>query len=314
MRRYRAVIWEAAVDRYEGQLDKYDRKNLTAYLDGGGKLLMTSDRIMDAVGTVGSPQSTDSDVKFGAQYLGERQPDANSTYIVGMERVGTMTGRGLLAGRKVRVQPSAGRKFVGLAGLAQDGNGGLGTKIKPFGTARGIATLDKASMSGVQAAKDTPFIGIAVDGDSAHHHFKTVTLGWNVGDDTNAAGTVKMLKPILGHFGVPLHRYSVSSPTPVIYDASVRDQIARIRTPITAVVLGGHGVPVVKLHFRRHGHGKFSVVRMKKSGRRGTYVGYIPARAVTARGVDYFITAGGSSAPYGASRGLVFHGIGVGPR
>jgi hypothetical protein len=230
-----------------------------------------------------------------------------------MERVGTMTGHGLLSGKKVHVQPSAGRKFVGLAGLAQAGNGSLGTTIKPFGTARGIATLDKSSMAGVQAAKDTPFIGISVDGDSAHHHFKTVTLGWNIGDDTNAGATVNMLKPILKHFRVPLHRYSVSSPTPVIYDASVRDQIAGLRTPITAVVLGGHS-PVVKLHFRRHGHGKFSVVRMKKAGPRGTYVGYIPARAVTKRGVDYFISAAGTSSPYGASSGLVFHGIGVGPR
>jgi hypothetical protein len=268
---------------------------------------------MDAVGTVGSPQSDESNVKFGAQYLGERQPDANSTYIVGMERVGTVTGRGLLSGRKVRVQPSAGRKFVGVAGLAQAGNGGLGTKIKPFGTARGIATLDKESMAGVQAAKDTPFIGISVDGDAKHHGFKTVTLGWNLGDNTNAAGTVKFLKPILKHFGVPLHTYTVHSPRAVIYDATVRDQIARVRTPITAVVLGGHGA-VVKLHFRQHKHGKWHVVRMKKAGPRGTYVGYIPARKVSARGVDYFITAGGTSAPYGASRGLVYYGIGVGPR
>ena len=313
LRHYRAVIWEAAVDRYEGQLDKYDRKHLIAYLNGGGRLLMTSDRIMDAVGTVGSPQSNASNVKFGAQYLGERQPDANSTYIVGMERVGTMTGRGLLAGTKVRVQPSAGRKFVGVAGLAQEGKGGLGTTIKPFGTARGIATLDKASMSGVQAAKDTPYIGISVDGDAAHHNFKTVTLGWNIGDDTNAAGTVGILKPILTHFGVPLHRYTVRTPQPVIYDATVRDQISGVRTPITAVVLGGHGKPVVKLHFRRHNRGGFYVVRMKRSGARGTYVGYIPGRAVTPDGVDYYVTAGSTSAPFGATKGLVFNGIGVAP-
>ena len=320
LRHYRAVIWSGAVDRYEGQLDKYDRRNLIAYLNGGGRLLVTSDRVMDAVGTIGSPQSDVRNVKFGAQYLGERQPEANSTYIVGMERVGTVTGRGLLSGRNVQVQPSAGRKFVGVAGLAQAGPGGATDDngdymtIKPFGTARGIATLDKKSMAGVQAAKDTPFIGISVDGDAAHHGFKTVTLGWNIGDDTSAGGTVKFLKPVLKHFGVPLHTYTVHSPAPVIYDATVRDQIAHVRTPITAVVLGGHGAPVVKLHFRQHKHGSFRVVRMKKAGPRGTYVGYIPRRMVSARGVDYFITAGSTSAPYGASRGLVFNGIGVGPR
>jgi len=311
LRRYRAVIWESAVDRYEGQLDKYDRAALTAYLNGGGKLLVTSNRIFDAVGTVGSPQSSDNNVKFGAEYLGERQPDANTTYVVGMERVGTVTGHGLLAGVKGKVQPSAGRKFIGVAGLAQAGTGGLGTTIKPFGAATGIATFDKASMAGVQAAKDTPYAGIAVDGDAAHHHFKTVTLGWNIGDSTNAAATVRMLQPILKHFGVPLHRYSVSTTQPVIYAATVRDQISGVATPITAVVLGGYGKPVVTLHFRRHNRGGFYAVRMHSGGVRGTYVASIPGRAVTPDGVDYYITAGGTADPVGATSGLVFHGIGV---
>src|SRR3954468_11233174 len=102
-------------------------------------------------------------------------------------------------------------------------------------------------MAGVQAAHDPPYIGSAGDGDAKHHHFKSVTLGWNIGDDTDAGGTVKLLKPILKHFGVPLHSYTVHSPRPVIYDATVRDQIARVRTPITAVVLGGHGALAVKL-------------------------------------------------------------------
>jgi len=273
---------------------------------------MTGNRIMDAVGTIGSPQSSEGNVKFGAQYLGERQPEGNGTYIVGMERFGTMTGRGLLAKVKARVEPSAGRKFVGVAGLAQAGKGALGTTIKPFGTARGVFTLDKESMAGVQPAKDTPFIGISVDGDAKHGGFKTVTLGWNIGDNTNAASTVHLLKPIMRHFGVKLHRYSVRSPQPVIYDATVRDQISGVRTPITAVVLGG-GKKVVKLHFRRHNRGSFYVVKMKKAGAKGTYVGAIPRKAVTPDGVDYFITAGSTSTPYGATKGLVFNGIGVAP-
>ena len=316
MRNYRAVIWEAAVDRYEGQLDKIDRRNLKKYLNGGGKLLMSSNRIMDAVGTVGSPQSGEDNVKFGAQYLGERQP--NGTYIVGMERFGTMTGRGLLAKTKVRVEPSAARKFVGVAGLAQAGEATAledPEVIKPFGTARGIATLDKKSMAGVQPSeeKDPAYIGISVDGDAPHNHFKTVTLGWNIGDDTNAGATVRLLKPILRHFGVPLHSYTVHTPRPVIYDATVRDQRSGVRTPITCVVLGGSGKPVVKLHFRRHNRGGFYSVRMKKAGPRGTYVGAIPANAVTPDGVDYYITAGSTSSPYRATKGLVFHGIGVQP-
>jgi M6 family metalloprotease-like protein len=313
MRHYSAVIWEAGVDRYEGQLDKYDRANLRRYLNGGGKLLITSNRIFDAVGvgqTATTPQSTAEGVRFGAQYLGERQPNGNSTYVDSMERFGTVTGRGLLAHRKLRVEPSAARKFVGLAGLAQAGAGGLGTVIKPLGTARGIATLDKKSMAGVQPAKDTPFIGIAVDGDAKHHHFKTVTLGWNLGDDTDAANTVHVLQPILRHFGVRLHRYTVHTRQPLIFDATVRDQIRGVATPITAIVLGGHKA-VVTLHYRRHGRGKFYAVRMRKSGARGAYVATIPANAVTPDGVDYYITAGAVADPYGAKAGKVYHGIGV---
>ena len=50
MSKYAAVVWEASVDRYEGQLDKYDRAALRSYLNGGGRLLITSNRIFDAVG------------------------------------------------------------------------------------------------------------------------------------------------------------------------------------------------------------------------------------------------------------------------
>ena len=42
--KYQAVIWEAGLERYQGQMDADDRAAVAAYLDGGGKLLYASPR------------------------------------------------------------------------------------------------------------------------------------------------------------------------------------------------------------------------------------------------------------------------------
>ncbi|HEU5035197.1 MAG TPA: immune inhibitor A domain-containing protein, partial [Mycobacteriales bacterium] len=314
MRKYAAVVWEASVDRYEGQLNRGDRAALRSYLNGGGKLLLTSNRIFDAVGTGNTsttPQSTAEGVQFGAQYLGSRQPADNGTYVVVQEKPSTVTGSGLLDGQRLRIAPAPARPFIGLAGLAQAGAGGLGKTIKPFGTARGLATLDKGSMAAVQPEKDPAYLGIGVDGDAAHHHFQTVTLGWNLGDDINAADTVTVLRSVLRHFRVPLHSYAVHSAAPLVFHSPVRDQVSGRSTPVTAIVLGGHGPTTVRLFYRRHGSGGFYSVRMRPSGAHGAYLGRIPGRAVTPDGVDYFIKAGASFDPIGAGARVLFHGIGV---
>jgi hypothetical protein len=313
MKKYAAVIWEASVDRYEGQLDKYDRAELRTYLDGGGKLLLSSNRIFDAVGvTVSSstPQSTDEGVRFGAQYLGARIPEGNSTYVVTQEDLATVTPRGMLGKKALKINPAPARPFVGLAGLAQAGKGSLGSVVMPLGTASGVATLDQGSMAAVQPASDQPFIGTAVDGDSAHHNFKTVTLGWNLGDDVNAGDTVKVLKKVMKHFGVKKHVYKVKSKQPVIYHSAIRDQVAGRATTITATVLGGKGKPKVKLYFRRHGLGKFYKVKMVRTGK-GSYSATIPGAAFTPEGVDYYIKAGKTVDPYGTKKSPLYHGIGV---
>ena len=314
MRRYAAVIWEASVDRGQGQLDKYDRAALRTYLDKGGKLLLTSNRVFDAVAagvSSSNPQGSDESVQFAAQYLGERLPEGNSTYVVVQDKDATITGRGLLKGKKVRAHPSPGRPFVGLAGLAQAGNGSLGSVIKPFGVATGIATLSKAQMAAVQPAADQPYIGIEMKGDKAHHGFRTVTLGWNLGDNANAADTVGVLAKVLKSFRVPLHRTRVRSPQPLVFHNPVRDQVSGRATQVTAVVLGGTGRPTVTLHYRRHGRGGFYTARMRASGAPGTYVATIPGRAITPQGVDYYITAGRAFEPYGAVSGRLYHSIAV---
>jgi M6 family metalloprotease-like protein len=316
MRRYSAVIWEASVDRYEGQLDSGDRARLKKYLDGGGKLLITSNRIMDAVGTHDStPQQTESGVRFGAQYLGVRIPAGNATYTTTIERGARVTGRGLLANQKFAINPPPIRPFVGLAGLAQAGAGtlldadGNGKTIKPFGTAKGIAQYNTGALDAVQLEKDPAYGGVMVDGDAAHGRFRTVTFGWNIADNSNVSATVGVLRSVLKHFRVKLGTYRVSG-SPVVYHEPIRDQVSGKRTPVTAIVLGSDVGPV-RLYFRRHGGTGWKVVTMKRSGARGAYLGWIPGKAVTPDGVDYYIRAGRTFDPVLAGRGQLFHGIGV---
>jgi hypothetical protein len=314
MKKYAAVIWEAPVDRYEGQLNRGDRAQLRSYLDGGGKLLITSNRIFDAVGVGQSrttPQSASEGVRFGSQYLGARLP--NSTYVVVQEGPGTVTGRGLFAGMEWRIAPQNARPFDGLAGLSGAGEGGLGTVIPPFGKATGIATVDKNTSIAVQPASDQPFIGIAVNGDSAHNNFKTVTLGFNLGQNMDADDTVQILRRVLNRFDVPTGTYTPSSTQPIVYHSTVRDQVVGRDTPVTAVVLGGPANSPVTLYYRLHGQGLFYSQAMKQGGEKGTYTGVIPGKAITPDGVDYYIKAGTASTydPVSARGGQQFHAIGV---
>ncbi|WP_372734747.1 immune inhibitor A domain-containing protein [Nocardioides sp.] len=305
MSKYSAVIWEAAVDRYEGQLDASDRAALRTYLNSGGKLLMTSNRIFDAVGL-----TTEEGVEFAAHYLGSRIPEGNATYVVTQPNPATVTGSGILAKQKFKITPPAARPFIGVAGLTQAGPGPLGTTLKPLGTAKGIAQVDKATLVGVQPESDPAYSGIAVTGDKAHKHFKTVTLGWNLGDNVNAKDTIKVVKTALKFFKVKMNRYQVKSAQPIIYSNAVRDQISGRSTTVTAIVLGGKGTPTVRLYYRRHGLGKFYSVKMKRSAG-GAYTATIPGKAFTPEGVDYYIKAGKTIDPFGTSKAPLYHGIAV---
>ncbi len=313
MKKYAAVIWEASVDRHQGQLDKFDRAELRTYLDRGGRLFITSNRIFDALGlgATGSPQGSAEAQRFGAQYLGFRIPEGNTSYVVTHENPAEVTGGKLLGKGTMSIQPPPARPFVGLAGLAGAGPGTSGLNIKPFGKARGIATLDKKSMIAVQRESDPAYLGVSVDGDKKHRRFKTVTLGWNLGSDSDAADSIRIVGNVLRHFGVKLRGYSVRSAAPVVYHASVRDRISGTSAPVTAIVLGGRGAVKPTLHFRRHNQGRFYVVPMQRGKGKGVWRAVIPGRAVTPDGVDYFIRAGATTSPYGATGGPLYHSIGV---
>jgi M6 family metalloprotease-like protein len=298
LKKYRAVIWENGTDRGPGVLSAGDVAALTAYLDGGGRLLLSTNR-PDGVSSVVDPT-------FAGRYLGIRTPEGNASYVASQGGALAFAGKGWLDGVGVTALQAPARPFFGLSGLSSAGNGALGTTIAPFGTATGIVTAPESALATVVPADDPPYVGVGVDGDAEHHGFKTVTLGWNLGDNARAAESVRLLAPIMKRFGVDLGGYQVRSRKPVIYTSAVRDDVVGRAVPVTAVVLGTHGP--VRLLYRVHGE-KFVSVPMRSTGR-GTYQATIPGRAVTFRGVDYHIVTGGTS-DLGGYPGALYHGIGV---
>lgn len=300
LKRYRAVIWSSGVDRYEGQLDAADRKALGAYLDHGGRVMLTGNRIMDAISSVGSPQTPDSVVAWGAHYFGTRIPSGNSTYIVSQTKDTTLTGTGFLGKLKISTRPSPARQFVGLVGLSSAGEGASGEVIAPYGKASGLVEPPASLLEAVQKESDAPYLGVSVTGDAKHQNFKTVALGWNLGDSNNAGTTAKVLRETMAFFGVGTTKKPTRPKHRLIYTNPVRDSVSGTKVKVTAVVLGGTGKSPVTLYYRRHDTGKFTKVTMGRRGNVGTYGATIPAKAVTPRGVDYYLRAKGAKAPYGA--------------
>jgi M6 family metalloprotease-like protein len=297
MARYDAVIWENGTDRGPGVLTTSDVAALTKYLNGGGRLLLSTNR-PDGISNVVDPT-------FAGQYLGIRTPEGNASYVASQSGAVTFSGAGLLKGTQVTGLQAPARPFFGLFGLSSAGTGALGTAVDPLGTATGILTAPASALTAVVPAEDPPYVGVSVDGDKEHKSFRTATLGWNLGDDAKAADTVDLLGTVLKHFGVRTGRYRLTG-RPVIYTSAVRDDIVGRAIPVTAVVLGRH-VPVV-LHYRAH-HGSWKSVAMHSTGH-GTYQGTIPGTVVTFHGVDYYLTAGGRSDLAGYP-GPLYHGIGV---
>jgi hypothetical protein len=202
----------------------------------------------------------------------------------------TVTGHGVFKGIKARIAPEMIRPFLDFGALSSAAKASTGQTIRPFGKASGVVGARRSDFQAVRATA-APWLGAAVDGDASHHHFKTITLGFNLGQDANSATTEKIVRAALRHFRVRLHRFRERSATPLVYDVAVRDQVSGRTTPITAIVLGRH-VGAVTLHYRTHGRSSYHVVRMHKSGMKGAYHAVIPGRVVTPSGVDYFITAG----------------------
>lgn len=273
LKQYEAVIWEAGVDRNQGQLDKGDRAALKAYLDGGGKLLIQSNRIASALGN-GSGDNADAP-DFLKNYLGATLGGADDT--ISRERVSEITGTGGVFGTvKGEIVPFAARPFIEtLVPATED----------VFGTVSPALSVDEVKEEG-------HYLGVSVAGDAAHKNFKTVTVGYNYAQHVNGDTTVSMVRSALDFFGVEMGTYTVRSAEPVVYHSTTRDQVSGRATPINAVVLGGKPSAPVSLHYRRHNLGGFYEQKMTAGNEPGVVNGEIPRFAATPDGIDYYLKAG----------------------
>jgi hypothetical protein len=298
MNKYEAVVWEGGLERYQGQLNEADRKAITAYLDGGGKLLYTSPRGAAALGEApGStnPGSTADMPRFLRQYFGASYVD---TLQVGG---GKITGTGDILGKATfQTDVFPGRPLQDVFKVAEHPEG-----ESAIGEAKPIASWEKGG--------EDALMGTRVTGDAAHKRFRSVFLGLNLQQLTKTDDVVFFIERVMKHFGVKSKGYRAPK-KPVIYHAQVRNRIAGTPTPINAVVTGKGFKGPVQLAYRVHGSGdRFKIVNMAKGKQTGSYRGLIPGSAVTANGVEYYIKAGSSYDPGPAVKKVVFHAIGVGP-
>ena len=298
MRKYEAVVWEAGLERYQGQMDGRDRAAVREYLDGGGRLLYTSPRAAAALGEppgrtnpLGKPDMP----PFLRDYFGIEWVD---TQQVGG---GLVTGLGdILGDRTYATDVFPGRPLQDVFNVTDwvDAGGIEGT---PTGTVTPVASWEKGGEGSLMATR--------VDGDAAHGGFKTVFVGFNLSQLVATDDVATVLKGALDHLGVAPGGYKVPS-SPIVFDTRVRNRISGTATPIKAFVLGGGGDGT--LFYRRHGQGAYWSVPMTRGAFRGSRTGTIPANAITPDGVDYYLKIGTAFSPRLAASGKLAHAIGVG--
>jgi hypothetical protein len=274
LKQYQAVVWEAGLERYQGQLDADDRAAIAEYLGGGGRMLYASPRAAAAlgepVGGTNPSQSADSPA-FLADWFGASYRD---TVQVGG---GVVTGTGDILGADTwRMGVFPGRPLQDVFTLAES----------DAGTAKAIATWDKGG--------EDSLMGVRVEGDADHGSFRSVFLGFNPSQVRSADGTVTLLERALGWLGVSGAAYP-ASPAPVLRHTSVRSSISGAPIEVIAFVRGARSTPTVT--YRRHGHVEVFTIPMTR-GRAGVFQATIPGDVVGVDGVDYVISAGTARSPF----------------
>lgn len=271
MKRYQAVVWESGLERYQGQLDPTDRKNIQAYLDGGGKVLFASPRAAAALGEPAggtNPLSTEDMVPFLADHFGVKWID---TQQVGG---GTVTGTGDFLGKDAfAMDVFPGRPLQDVWGAAESKKG----KVVP------VASWDKGGEDSLMAVR--------VEGKNG---FKTVFLGFNPAQLVNGADAASVLQRALGWLGANPGGYRAPG-APVIRHSAIRNAVSGRPLVVKAFTTGLRtGAPV--LTFRQHGAAKLFQVTMTQT-RAGVWQATIPGQYVKTVGVDYIITAGSARDP-----------------
>ena len=310
MKQYQAVVWVTGIERGLGQLQVDDRKEIAAYLGGGGNLLIAGNRIVDALGAPPdrtNPSASDEAIAFLGNWLGARHTDGS--YIVVQSHPFTATGTGVLKGYADELGVSPGRGVFDVAGLSSAGPGSNGKAVAPFGKAAAALTFPVANYPTINTQAETPVLGVSVTGDAKHHGFKSMVLGVSLAQQTHADQTVTLMRGAMEFFGVKTGA-PLASTTPVIFHSPLRDWTSALPAPVTAEVVGAGSDPVV-LHYRRHGRGGYYAVAMAPGSKAGTFTATIPGAAVTPDGLDYYVSAGSVSSPLAASSGAYGHGVGI---
>lgn|GEM_PF-5772762 len=269
MEAYEAVVWVSTLDRSEGQIDEDDRAQIAAYLGNGGKLWLSSNRAIEAL--TGVEQAEFVSTWFGVTWI-----DIDSFYKPVQFRTQDILGNG---GMTIGLLP--GRPFVDKYELAED----------PGGEVTGLGVLDG---SGTPADGEA-ILGARLEGDAGGTPFQTVVNSFNLSQVGEPADAIGMVASIMDHFGVAGDRYAVTSEDPIVYHSQLRQTVANVDLPVRAVVLGGDVGQPVRLFYRHHGVGDYTVLDMAPSGDAGGYLVNIPAADVTPDGLDYYLKAGANS-------------------
>lgn len=288
MRRYQAVIWEAGLDRYQGQLNADDRAAIKAYLDGGGRLWYTSTRAASALGNEPgrtNPGATPDMIPFLADYLGAKYRDTLQVGGGTVKGVGDSSGIGGKASFETDIFP--GRPLQDQFDVAES----------KAGTAAEVLEWSKGGAQGTR-----------VQGDAKHGSFRSVFFGFNLVQVVGAQDQVTLTRQVLTWLGLKLGGYTPA--TDLLYHTQVRTRISKQETPIVAYVFGESPVTVL---FRAKGQGAWQQTAMKPAGPAGAYQATIPAAWSTLRGIEYFIRAGSASVldPPGAPN--LAHYVGIAP-
>jgi M6 family metalloprotease-like protein len=286
MKQFAAVIWEAGLERYQGQLNRADRDAIRAYLNGGGRLWYTSPR---AAAALGEPAGGTNPGGGTFEMVGLFRDYFGATYVDTLQvGGGTFKGVGDVIGGKATIATDVfpGRPLQDTFDVTES-NAGKATKVLDW--------------------EKGPAGGIKVQGDSKHKSFRTVYFGFNLSQVVNAADQVALTKSVLGWLGVQPGSYTPS--TPVIYHTQVRTRIAKQASHLNVYAFGITGA--VKAFYKPHDQSLWADLTLKPASTNGVYSGTISGVFSTLRGLDYFVQAGTSADPFDAPN--VSHYVGVAP-
>ncbi len=296
MSSFGAVIWVNTLDRYAGPLNEDDQAEIAAFLDDGGKLWLSSNRAIEALGLTESAE-------FGGRYFGVTSADIDSFYDTVQFEMAD-----ILPDEVVDIDVLAGRPFVDKYDLA-DGEEG---EPVAFGEVTSLGVLN-GSGTAADPGDGVAILGARVEGDEQHGGFQTVANSFSLSQIREPGDAIDIMGSVMDHFGIARGQYEVESDDPIVYHWQPRQTVSNVELPIKAIVLGGTDGQPVTLSYRHHALGGYQQLAMQASGDRGGHLRLIPAKDVTPDGLDYFLRAGAASTyePTTAQRGNVANAIAV---